>query len=81
MSKRAKTPARVNPETGKTVYGGQGTAIQTTGNYFTRTDLEAALWQDWLEPSKKPSSWRALGIRHGVSGSTARNIIIRKMKE
>ena len=77
---RAKTPARINPETGKTVYGGQGGAIKTTGYYDTRNELEDAIWEDWTAPTQRPISWRVLGVRHGVSASTARNIII-KMKE
>ncbi len=80
MSKRAKTPARVNPETLKVFYGNQRGTIKTTGRYDTRTELESAILQDW-QNTILPISWRVLGLRHGVSGSTARNIIIKKRKE
>ncbi len=56
----------------------------TTGRYQTRNDLEIALWRDLIYSSELPT-WRALGERHGISPSTARNIaktmIVRKENE
>jgi hypothetical protein len=71
---RAKTEPGVHSETGKEFYGRQQSGRLTTGHYQTRQDLEIALWRDLLRSSGS-MSWRDLGERHGVSPSTARNLI------
>jgi len=46
----------------------------TTGRYETREQLEEEIQASLL--NNPEMSWKALGIRHGVSPSTARNITI-----
>ncbi len=81
---RAKTEPGVHPETGKAFHGRQQSGRLTTGHYQTRQELEIALWRDLIHSSGL-MPWRDLGERHGISPSTARNIvktlIVRKQSE
>lgn len=63
-----------HPITGRNVSG-----RIVTGHYETRGELEDAIAQSLTETPELP--WLALGMRHGVSASTARNIAVKLIEQ
>lgn len=63
-----------HPITGRVISG-----RRTTGHYATVEQLEEAIATSLTETPDLP--WLALGIRHGVSASTARNIAVKLIEQ